>query len=459
MNSPDLSWKGANRRSRVVFFRLATPDSRPFEPLSVGPKRTPTDAPRPSRVNLRAAFITVGDTSRLTGGYLYHSRVFARLGDYGIEVEEVVPSGASADEQRAGVPNLAAFDPRGYDVVVVDALARVVCAPFIEEWQEEKRPVVAMVHELPSLAAPEGDAERERGFEEALLGADMFIAASRHGQSVLEGRGVPSGRIRIASPGFDGLAATTAAGRSRAARETDSDTARRGASPRSEIPERASRRDSPSMSGDPAPSGMGHARQKQGSSTEARVAGSPESSDALRALCVAQWIERKGVLDLIEAWKMADAPNASLHLVGDTDADPEYRSRVMSAIGEDPSIKVSGTLDDESLAAACSESDFFVLPSHYEGYGIVYAEALSFGLPVVACRVGPVPELVGEEAALLVPPRDIEGLAHEIHRILSDSELRLRMSEAALRRAEKLPRWEDTTRDFAEVLKEAIARG
>ncbi|MGH3087959.1 MAG: glycosyltransferase family 4 protein [Rubrobacteraceae bacterium] len=343
---------------------------------------------------MRAAFVTVGDTARLTGGYLYHARVFPRLAKFGIEVEEMVASGASVEEQESGVEKLRALDPKDFDVVVVDALARVVCATFIGDWRDS-RPVVAMVHELPSVAAPEENEARERDFEDALLKSDLLIAVSGHGRSALEDRGVPFGRIRVVPPGFDGLGMV---------RET-----RRGGPP--------------------------------------------------VALCVAQWIERKGILDLILAWKIAEVPDASLHLVGETNADPEYSARVIEAIGDDASVKVSGTLDDKALASAYAQSDLFVLPSRYEGYGIVYAEALSFSLPIVACDVGPVPELVGEEVAVLVPPGDAGELARALRHLLSDEGLRRRMSEAALRRAENLPRWEDATRGFAEVLKEAAGRG
>jgi glycosyltransferase involved in cell wall biosynthesis len=96
-----------------------------------------------------------------------------------------------------------------------------------------------------------------------------------------------------------------------------------------------------------------------------------------------------------------------------------------------------------------------VLPSRYEGYGIVYAEALAHGLPIVACDVGPVPELIGAEAALLVPPNDIEVLSAALDQLLGDPTLRSRMSEAAYRRAEGLPRWEDTTAGYLRVLREA----
>jgi glycosyltransferase involved in cell wall biosynthesis len=376
---------------------------------------------------VRVAFITVGDTSRLTGGYLYHARVFERLGDHGVGVEEIVPSGASAAEQKDGIRNLAVFDPREYDAVVVDALARVVVAPFIEAWRKES-PVVAMVHELPSLAAPDGDAGEGRAFEDALLGADMFIAVSDHGKSALEGRGVPAERVRVVSPGFDGFSPESAERRIRSA----------------PLARRAEFRPDAFAGEDrdrsPKPPGLGGGSARPG---------------VLRALCVAQWIPRKGVLDLVEAWKMANAPNAALRLVGETDADPEYASKVMAAIGGETSISVAGTLDDASLAAAYADSDLFVLPSRFEGYGVVYAEALSFGLPVVACRVGPIPEIVGPEAGFFASPGDVPGISDAIRALLSDANLRERMSEAALRRVGELPRWDDTARDFAEVLREA----
>ena len=81
---------------------------------------------------MRVAFVTVGDTGRLTGGHLYNARVLAALRERGIEVEEVVPCGASPGEQEAAAERLGSLlDPGAFDVVVVDALARIVCAPHL----------------------------------------------------------------------------------------------------------------------------------------------------------------------------------------------------------------------------------------------------------------------------------------------------------------------------------------
>ena len=349
---------------------------------------------------MRVAFVTVGDTGRLTGGYLYNARVLAALRERGVAVEEIVPCGASPEEQEVAAPRLRALlNPRHFDVVVVDALARIVCAPWLDSWREE-RPVVAMVHELPSVAAPNAHLDREREFEQPLLRADRLISASEHGGSILQNSGVPAGRIRVVPPGADRL------------------------------PIKKWTR--PSVRGGP-----------------------------LRALCVAQWIPRKGILDLVRAWTLHERPGAVLELVGETDADDNYAASVRAAIADafDASITVSGPVDDATLAAAYDAAYLFVLPSRYEGYGVVYAEALAYGLPVVACEVeGPVPELVGKEAALLVPPGDVQALAEALDLLLKDPGLRGRMSEAARRRAETLPRWEDTAAGFLRVLREPMTQ-
>jgi glycosyltransferase involved in cell wall biosynthesis len=133
---------------------------------------------------------------------------------------------------------------------------------------------------------------------------------------------------------------------------------------------------------------------------------------------------------------------------------------VRSSISASPdaSIAVRGALDDAALSAAYAAADLFALPSRYEGYGIVFAEALAHGLPVVACDVGPVPALVGEEAAILVPPGDVGALSEALEAVLKNEDLRSRMSAAALIRARDLPGWDDTTNGFLEVLREVVAQ-
>ena len=340
---------------------------------------------------MRLAFVTVGDTARLTGGYLYDRRLLEGLEENGAEVEIFVPCGADLWDQAVAAPAFGdGFDPAAFDAVVVDALARVVVAPHLDRWRAGC-PVVALVHELPGVADTTAS-DRERPFEAPLLRSDRLVAVSEHGREVLLERGAPAARVRVVPPGFDGLG--------------------RGL-------ERGLHRD-----------------------------GAP------RALCVAQWIPRKGVLDLVRAWVGNETTGAMLDLVGEVDADTSYATEVREAASCDPSILVHGPVGDATLAGLYASADLFALPSRYEGYGIVYAEALSFGLPVVACSVGPVPGIVGDEAGVLVPPGDPEALSEALDRLLSDAGLREKMSAAAFRRAEGLPRWRDTVDGFLAVLKE-----
>lgn len=342
---------------------------------------------------MRVAFVTVGDTTRLTGGYLYNRRLQDGLKARGVEVEEVVASGASPGDQAEAAPGLGDdFDPASYDVVVVDTLSRIVYAPHLDRWRSV-RPVVALVHELPGVADP-ATAERERAFEGPPLRSDRVVTVSGHGKEILQDRGVPDARISVVSPGFDHLI-------------------------------------------------RGH-----------KVEEAPDP--AQRVLCVAQWIPRKGILDLVLAWRSVDRPGTVLDLVGETDADVPYATEIREAASGDPSIFVHGPVDDATLAGLYASADLFALPSRYEGYGIVYAEALSFGLPVVARRVGPIPQLVGGEAALLVDPGDTAALPEALSRLLADAGLRAKMSAAARRRAASLPRWSDTVDGFLGVLRDVV---
>ena len=174
----------------------------------------------------------------------------------------------------------------------------------------------------------------------------------------------------------------------------------------------------------------------------------------LRALSVANWSPAKGIATLVAA--VAGVPDLRLDLVGDTGTGA-YRDRVIALIRKrdlQARVMVHGTLDQRALARRYAEADVFVLPSEREGYGIVFAEALARGLPVVAADVPSVRAIVGD-AGLFVPPRRVRPLAAAL-RLVTDAWLRRRLAKAARVRARALPPWTTSQAAFVALVRNEI---
>ncbi len=122
-------------------------------------------------------------------------------------------------------------------------------------------------------------------------------------------------------------------------------------------------------------------------------------------------------------------------------------------------MRVHGRVSSNRLAELYAAADGLVLASTHEGYGMVLAEGLAAGLPIVATRVGAVSEVVrdGLEAEL-VPPGNPRALARALDRLADPAERRRRRAHA-LERAPALPRWEDTCTAFEHVLTGMVEAG
>lgn len=142
--------------------------------------------------------------------------------------------------------------------------------------------------------------------------------------------------------------------------------------------------------------------------------------------------------------------------VGGDQFDPAW-SRVLrqqaDAHGLGDRLHFAGSIED--LRAEYAAADVFVLPSRFEGYGMVFAEALSFGLPVVAARTGAVPDVVPSSAGVLVPPDNAAALAAALHDILTRPWHFKALRQGAQAAAANLPDWQETAARVTVALKAA----
>jgi glycosyltransferase involved in cell wall biosynthesis len=122
-------------------------------------------------------------------------------------------------------------------------------------------------------------------------------------------------------------------------------------------------------------------------------------------------------------------------------------------------VGFTGALTGAELDRVYAEADVLVLASQAETYGMVVTEALARGLPVVATKVGGVPEALGHAAdgsrpGLLVAPGDPHALAQALRRWLGDPLERARLRVAARSRRLTLSDWVQTSRELSAVLSE-----
>ena len=110
-------------------------------------------------------------------------------------------------------------------------------------------------------------------------------------------------------------------------------------------------------------------------------------------------------------------------------------------------ITWAGVMHGDELDGAYSRADVLVAPSRTESYGIAVGDALGRGIPVIATRVGGIPEAAQpENAVMLVPPQDPKALGQALRRWIEDPALRAGMSAAARTAAPGRRRWSDTAR-------------
>ncbi|MFP5077811.1 glycosyltransferase family 4 protein [Rhizobium sp. YIM 134829] len=170
-------------------------------------------------------------------------------------------------------------------------------------------------------------------------------------------------------------------------------------------------------------------------------------------LSVGTLSQRKGHDILIAALKTIEDLDWQATIIGSRTLDPATTGaleRQIETLGLGQRIQLTGEIQDPRPAFAAA--DLFALASRYEGYGMVFAEALAHGLPIVACAAGAVPEVVPPAAGLLVPVDNVEAFASALRRLLEDGKERRGRAAAAYAAGSELPSWTDSAAIIARSL-------
>jgi glycosyltransferase involved in cell wall biosynthesis len=160
--------------------------------------------------------------------------------------------------------------------------------------------------------------------------------------------------------------------------------------------------------------------------------------------------KRKGGPDLVEAFKIVreTLPEARLTIVG---ANPDLQV---------PGCTVIGKIPPEQLDRYYQEASLFCLPTYLEPFGIVFIEAMAAHLPIVATRVGAIPDFVEEgRNGIMVEPGDIPGLANSLLRLLKDPELCHSFGESSFQLTLDRYSWEAVGEKFKQNILKVLGNG
>lgn len=355
-------------------------------------------------MSLSATFIVPGDPGQRTGGYLYDAQVVRQLRQLGWSVEVVGLEGRFPDtDDRAAESMSGALDslPDGARVVI-DGLA-LGGLPDAVSRHADRLAITALVHHPLADETGIESACRERFLESerrALNACRGIIVTSPFTASRLTRLGLTDRAPRVVEPGVD--------------------------------------------------------RAPLATSVEARLSGR-ERPGAQRLLCVASLTPRKGQDVLVRA--LAGLAGRDWHciLAGSRQRDTAYAGRVLDLIAEAGlagRIECIGECESGALAAEYRRASVCLLPSHYEGYGMVVSESLARGLPMITTTGGALAETAPGDCCLKVEPDDVGALRSALRRWLDDAALRNRLTRCAAARRETLQDWAAAGDAFAAALRE-----
>jgi glycosyltransferase involved in cell wall biosynthesis len=168
----------------------------------------------------------------------------------------------------------------------------------------------------------------------------------------------------------------------------------------------------------------------------------------------------KGVSTLLHAVaKLRTSRDLELRLVAKVEPNGPTE-KLIAELGISDIVHISNGLTDAELAALFASAEVACIPSLYEGFSLPAVEAMASGTPIVASRVGALPEVLGTDGACaeLVPAADVDALTHTLGALLDSPEKRRRLGNAGRVRAVNVFSWEAVAAQTVRVYERAIAR-
>jgi len=183
-------------------------------------------------------------------------------------------------------------------------------------------------------------------------------------------------------------------------------------------------------------------------------------SDELRILFLGNVIYRKGLHTLLEAVKDLKS-KVKVDVVGGLDSEPEYTKLIQEIVIANhlsSVVVLHGPLDKEELIEKLKHAHVLVVPSSYEGFGIVYLEGMCFGLPAIGTTAGAAGEIISDGVdGFLVEPGDAHLLADKLKSLNERRDVLVQMSFATRSRYLRQPKWEETASEIRKFLMKRIA--
>lgn len=348
------------------------------------------------------ALLVAGDPDQPTGGYRYDARIVAGLRELGRPVTVIGLDGRFPEaDMRARHALDTALAARPDDsIAVIDGLV-LGALPDVAQRHAGRLTLIALIHHpLADEAGLDATTRHRLATSErlALAAVAAIIVTSAFTARRLDAYGVRRDRPHVVEPGVD-----------------------------------------PAM--------------------PAQVANPPT-----RLLCIASCIPRKGHDVLIKGLAAVDDLDWRCDCIGALDRTPTHSGAIRRAIAErglGERVHLHGTRAAHELQAAYAGADLFVLPSYYEGYGMVVTEALARGLPVITTNGGALADTLPDRAGIKLSPGDPVALATALRAVMTQPQLYRDLRRGALEVRATLGDWDRAAAAFDRVLSgyDAPSRG